>query len=314
METISPYFNTQLDTTLHKQLVQEHGLEKAREIGSVIYAGNFRSQGWEVTGATGPYEFSYYILDGKLVHESDLHSGRDILEGVRKDIRYGLEYEQSYKFRQRLLTAEIGGVAAWISPKKTVEEGVDCYYEETQVNVAFKINEDEIKVRQFQSKDLNISQSALLLNMLASEDVLNSEPELEDLMLTVIEPEAVDDRSIQEAIERITGVKSELEDLSAQVRRSEDAGRKYQQAIEAGVTGKAREMLHANLLKNTIDYKTFQKIQSKRGNVVTSCGIVSFGSEKVPSWCAVGSSGEISCRFCQKNLTKFELNSHRCVC
>jgi hypothetical protein len=314
METLSPYFNTHSDTLLHQQLVQEHGIEKAREIGSVVYAGNFRSQGWEVTGATGPYEFSYYILDGKLVHESDLHSGRDILDGVRKDIRYGLEYEQSYKFRQRLLTAEIGGVAAWISPKKTVEEGVDCYYEETQVNVAFKINKDEIQVRQFQSKHLNISQSALLLNMLASESVLNIEPELKELMLMVIDPEIIDDRSIQGAIERITGVKSESEDLSAQVRRSEEAGRKYQQAIEAGVTGKARDMLHANLLKNTIDYKTFQKIQSKGGDVVTSCGIVSFGSEKVPSWCVVGASGELNCKFCKKGLSHKEINTHRCVC
>lgn len=316
----SPYFSVDNDVTLYQSLLSNYGLERARKIAEPIFTGNFHSQNWEITKSVKPYEFSYFLSEdgSSLVHDCDLYAGKDILDGITESLRGGLEYQQMVLVKQELLTAEKGASRVWISPKKTSEEiDKDCIYTHTFINIAERVSEKEFKVRQFQTDSLDLSESAFLLSRLSGEKVIRERPSLGELMLTLGgRPVGISDQEVYRLMSEVGGVEMNINDLTEQVARSSrEAGRRYLRAIERGVSGEALRQLHVELLRNTIDYKTFKTLfPSGEMNAVTSCGIIS-SRVNVPNWCEYNViTGELKCKHCKKGLRQSEVNSHRCVC
>lgn len=317
----SPYFSVESDIALYHNLIQRYGREKARGIGLNIFAGNFRSQNWEATKATTAYQFSYFLSeDGQsLVHDCDLYGGRDILEGVSKNLRGGLEFDQVDLVRKNLIASENGTSTVWVSPRKTNDlVDQDCIYTHTFINIAERVSDREFQVRQFQTDKLNLSQSALLLNLLSGEDVVEHEPDLAEVMHNLGNRFGkIEDREVGALIGKLTNSETEeTEDLTAQATESAlKAGRKYFAAIEQGIRGEELEELHINLLKDTIDMKTFKTLfPTGVFSAITSCGIIS-SKVNVPSWCNYNEvTGEISCRLCGSKLSLSGVKNHRCKC
>lgn len=271
----SPYFDVRQDSILFNRAVSNFGHHQAEAMLAPIFAENFHSQAWEITGLATPYCFYYHILqDGertKLVHESSIYSGQDILEVTSPQIQIGLEYINIRNARARILAAEIDDSVAWVSPKNEL-------YPKTQINIARKISQNLVRISQFQSEKLDMKLSARFLNCFSQRLVVDENPTREALMEAVGERESnLTDEEIEEMIVSLTGKRyPKLPELKLKIEReSRRVGMVYLGAIKLGFTGEALETRHRQLLSETIDYQIFRQLYPENPQEIkTSCGIV----------------------------------------
>ena len=318
MEILTPYFTTEKDRQRYQQTANLVGTEQAEQFLLSLFGTHFYAQAWEVTKSTGAFCFNYQIVkdseETKLVAPGDLEFKKDILEGVTKKIRGGLEYEQISIARQMMIAAEIGASVVWISPKKEQGE-ISCLYPATQINIAEKVKEDLIEMRQFQSEYLDLKGSERFLREMGSMkyEVRSDINNLEELMKTVVTILGkIETGYVQGLMEGITGQKSQ--EINIDLERAKESGQKYLELIKGGVRGNQLDKLHKNLLIETIDYQTFKKLYPGGGPIETSCGPIRGSNVSVPSWCEVSPTGEIKCKYCTKRLSNLETKIHRCVC
>jgi len=320
MVEASPFFSVDSDVNYFNSLVREYGLNEARKLAVPYFAGGFRSQNWEATGSKNAFGFSYFLSEdsSSLVLDCEQFQGKDMMDGINEDLRNGLEYEQMMLVKQILLGAEIKAATVWISPKKTVDPiDKNCMYPRSLVNIATRISEKEFQVRQYQNGHLGLEESSLLLSRLSGEFIIQEQPSLGELMLTIGgRPFGIGEEEVQRLISEVTKFKHpETDNLADQVSKSSlVASRKYLEAIEQGITGEVLKQLHVELLKNTIDINLFKALfPSGEFSFDTSCGRIS--SVDIPSWCSYDSAtGEIRCNLCKKGLKQSEINEHRCRC
>ncbi len=308
MENLLPYFTPQKDQQLFLEKVTELGEARAIQILTPVFKENFHSQAWELSQSLEPYTFAYRIKevvgDKKLVHQSDwqLFPEKDILEATSSAIRNGLEKRQIELAREKMIEAEIGASTVWISPKKGSDE-ISCPYPDTQINIAQKISEELVDVRQFQSENLDLKGSARFLISLFEISLVNDYPGLEELMTTVISfPGQISTEEVQWLIRDLTNSPINNENIKDLSELSSENSKKYIQLLRSGVRGEELKRKYAQLLGIT-------------GSIASSCGFIgSVHGLSIPTWCEITFSGEIKCKLCEKKLSYFETKSHRCIC
>lgn len=287
-----------------------------------IFARDFESQAWEISKNPKPFRFSYrFLREGdqtKLVHESDLLLGKDIMEGVNPNLRGGLEALQIGLAREELIAGEINTSVVFISPKKADE--TDVNYPMTQINLAQKLSEKEAVVRQFQF-NLDLRGSARFLNTLAGMEVVNEQPSLAELMRAVIYFSGhISDDEILLIARKVYGENFEDEIGFQQTLGMpvEEAGIKYLAFIKQGLAAEELKQKRSQILFQTLDYSTFKQYYPEGEPIETSCGRIDFeggSSGVVPSWCEYNTiTGEFKCKLCQKYFSRVGINLHRCVC
>jgi hypothetical protein len=226
-----------------------------------LKTGNFVSQVWEYSESLDPYGFKYFIskdADGSqiLVHESDQFNDADILKGI-SNYRRGREIEAAKNYKKAIFEAKVGDSVLWVSPKAEKDE--DCVYVDTQINIAVKISENEVEVKQFQSKHLNTTKTALVLNALSGYQTVHPESLVDDVIVAIgVRKGKIDDEEVKDAIIEISGVlHKELIDFKAVekdiLRLSEVNSRKYMQAIDSGLSGEVLDKYQEMLLRNILD-------------------------------------------------------------
>ena len=282
--------DTKADINFYLHLVDILGEEETDKIAPGIFSEDFRQLRWEITNSTQANFFYYKIQGENLVHQRDLSLGEDILTKINPNIRFGLELLQMSRVKSRLLEAPEEAIVSWISPKKILD--TDPNYPLDQINIAKKIDQETIWVKQLQG------------------DLISLEPDqtLEELMLTIGESE------------EIYNLKFEIfNEIS--ISNDTKKGREYVQALKMGLSADSLRVKRAELLQDTFLYT-----YSVGGSIQTSCGVIDFGGSTYKSDGGSSSSesnywasysyytGEYSCRFCHKSIWQSKLSSHRCVC
>jgi hypothetical protein len=240
--------DTQKDIQFYSHLVNTLGQTKADIVAPTLFAEDLNWMSWEACRDSVAKAFFYKIIDvngdKRLVNQRDLSDNEDILKKINREVRGGLELRQMSIVRSRLLSAENGAVAAWISPKKMVLEDPD--YPLDQINIAKKIDEETVWVKQLQGE--------FAPEYLAS--IVNSpSTKLTDLMLNIGE----------------TDLGQEL-DIHQDNIKNLDKGQSYVLAIKQGLSADSLRVKRADLLRGTIPYVV--------GLLPTSCGFLDFGMPK----------------------------------
>ncbi len=319
--TVKGVYDPAKDPIRVQEEINRHGIEKARGILVGNFTDDFKAQIWEITGTSAPFEFNYEIREenggARLVHQSDYFTGKDILEVTSKQVRRGLEFDQMVLARQRMLGAEIGTSVGWISLKEQPGEK-NCKYPDTQVNIAYKLSEKLIHVRQFQNRDLDLKGSERFFKEFLQLDYVNEMTSLEEVMSTIeIRKGEVSTQEVQEAIAKITGktLNCAVIDIDTKARSSSE---KYVDLLLSGLSGGQQVQVRQNILKGLLPYEVVQKLEEV-GTLTFSCGEMEFsGSSRsgsaIPNWCEITPTGEIKCKFCEKKLSKNSINQHQCIC
>ena len=276
--------DTKADINFYLHLVDTLGEEETDKVAPEIFAEDLRQLSWEISRSDQANFFYYKIQGENLVHQRDLSLGEDILTKINPNIRFGLELLQMSRVKSRLLEAPEEAIVSWISPKKILD--TDPNYPLDQINIAKKIDQETIWVKQLQG------------------DLISLEPDqtLEELMLTIGESE------------EIYNLKFEIfNEIS--ISNDTKKGREYVQALKMGLSADSLRVKRAELLQDTFLYT-----YSGGGSIQTSCGVIDFGSStnqfsKESSWAQIDlKNREFKCKFCWKMLPLAWLNLHRCVC
>lgn len=286
-------FDINKSVGLYRDLATIYGPIYASELAEKIFADDLKSLAWEATKNPLPNRFFYQIVRDensvKLVHQSDLHWNRDILEGVNPYFRRGLEFKAMSAFRKELFEAEIGGNRFLISSKRDETESIaDCAYASTQINIAEKLNDDLIMVSQFQSDHLDKKRSVKLFNTLSDCCTIREDASNDELITTVgsrrnhISTEGVLDVVAQEVGRKINklsfqGFRDWEERIEAQVRPQ---AQRLLQAIQSGTQGQALQETFSQALTDTLGLGEVLSFWSKLSQltIMTSCGAITFGS------------------------------------
>lgn len=278
--------DTKADIEFYLHLVDTLGEDQTDKVAPGIFSEDFRQLRWEITNSSQANFFYYKIQGENLVHQRDLSLGEDILTKINPNIRFGLEFLQMSRVKSRLLEAPEEAVVTWISPKKILD--TDPNYPLDQINIAKKIDQETIWVKQLQGDLVNLRENQTL----------------EDLMLNIGE-------EIPKQVRNDIFRHPELDSGS-----NLTEGWKYVQALKMGLSADSLRVKRAEILQETIPY-----IYSGGGSIQTSCGLIEVGSfynggtAKGPSWVTYNiDKGEFKCNFCWKMLPKAWLNTHRCIC
>ena len=234
--------DTKKDIQFYSHLVSTLGPEKADTVAPEIFAQDLSWMSWEACRSSAAKAFFYKIIhvngEVRLVNQRDLSDQEDILKKINKEIRFGLEYSQMSLVKQRLLAAENGALAVWISPKKLLPEDPDYPFD--QINIAKKIDEETVWVKQLQG------------------DFIPPITNLADLMLTIGEEDFGGEWVIEE---------DEI-DLGK--------GHDYVLAVKQGLSAdqlrkKRNELLFSNLILTTPILTSCGAIESTKQNIPSWC-------------------------------------------
>lgn len=273
--------DTQKDIEFYFHLITTLDKKKVDEVAPIIFGSDLSWMDWEARRKVSPKAFFYKIVevDGeiRLVSQRDLLNQEDILQKISRGIRFGLEFAQMSKVRSRLLSAENGAVAVWISPKKILPDDPD--YPLDQINIAKKINKETVWVKQLQG-DFTPAELASFVGIKVASS-------MEELMLTIGELGDVGDFS-ESTLDKNFLI----------------GGISYTKAIKLGLSAEQlREKRNQILFGEGVFV-----------SILTSCGVIEFGKPKtLPSWCEHFGGG-IRCKHCKKGLSMSSINFHRCVC
>lgn len=274
-------FSTQKDIAFAAQTYEKFGRHKGKEVTRDVTVNNLVSQVWEASDSLDPFKYKYFAIKKgnrqKLVHESDLvgldlntvdfDELKDIEAGISA-YRRGTEQKAAKAYKKAIFESKIGQSAYWVSPKReeAFESEEECAYTQSQIMGATKVSEymlgdmtiSEVDVNQFQSRHLNTTKTAQVLNRLAGYRVVHPEAELDDVISAVgLSEGEVSVDKVKLSVEQISGVRHEalidFKSLEGNIfRLSEVNSRRYLQAIELGISGKALEKLYAGLFKEIL--------------------------------------------------------------
>ncbi len=277
--------------SLYRELKELYGFKRASEIAVNTYAKDLRHLAWEATKTPLPNEFFYRIIrDGdqvSLVHESDGHWNRDILEGVSSKYRDGAELEAIGNFREAIINLDLNETAILGSSKKEDEDD-NCQYTDGQINYAEKLTEDLVWVRQSQSDKYGRKETSQVINETAQAPIFSPTASLREVITRVaVRKGSISTSEILQARERATGEKIENLDrfirMEAQIKEaSERNARKLLYYIQEGFMNGDLEHQFGRLLADTIGYNNFPEIEvgdyeGLLASLQTSCGEIVFG-------------------------------------
>lgn len=286
-------FNPYESAIAHRIREIELGQYEADRVTLGILSKDFYSLAWEVTGMPRPNVFKYHIIEtdqGKnLVHDQDLYSNIDILEGVSKTYRRGKEYEAFGKIKDLMLTSEEGTTLVWFSPKQAEGEK-DCGYIATQINKAFKANGVWV-VEQYQAGDLSYQQIPAVCRELFGQEVMNIEEQAEfvekdvDKVITTVgvKKGLITVDIFWQAIDNVTGFITpslrDFEDLDEHLKRySTLAAAKLLQYLKMGVPHEALNEVYTRLFSGVLTHRDVTRLtritKNDQEEIVTqtSCG------------------------------------------
>ncbi len=159
-------------------LKAQDGIKEASKKAKKVYKKDLQWMAWEASGMVLPKSYDWHIERGeegiKVVHESDLHWKRDVMEGVSPHFRRGLEWQATKMLRQAMIDGQVGDSWLMVSPKRDANtpEDTDCPYTDTQISYAEKISQDVIRVNLHQRKKLDTIGAARLLNSFSRESIV----------------------------------------------------------------------------------------------------------------------------------------------
>ena len=247
---------TKADIDFYSHLISSLGATEADIVAPEIFAQDLSWMSWEARCDKTPKAFFYKIInvngEVRLVNQRDLFSSEDILKKINNETRRGLEYFQMSLVKQRLLAAENGATLSWISPKKMLPEDPD--YPLDQINIAKKIDEETVWVKQLQGDFVK----------------LRPNQTLEELMLTIGDTEIFNFQFSPPEGGRV--IFNEFS-ISNEVNK----GREYMEAIKQGLSADSLRVKRAELLRGTIEY-------SLSGSILTSCGLLDFSAIGGPAY------------------------------
>lgn len=319
--------NANRSAMFYHRLNSLYSPEEADQIALVTFAEDLRSLAWEATKMPLPNRFFYKVVkDGwetKLVHQSDLHWQKDIMDGVSSHYRDGLEVTATANFKKELLELSPGDSRMLISCKRDPSERPGrCPYVDTQVNIATRASEDLILVEQYQNSKLDRDRSIELMNWFAGEPVLSSNTFIDQLITTVARRVGiVSSQAVLEKISLLTGealdymVLKRYSDLGDIVKsNSLKQGQSLLGVIKDGLEGEALQQEFMRFLVETLGEEYVYSHQEEGRMVInTSCGTLSlFGDNRGIGWFSsmvAETKGAIRCNECG-----FENTCNKSIC
>lgn len=256
----SPFFDIRKSRDFYHLLIKNHGIDTARQIALPVLQNDLYTQAWEAIDGKKPCQFGYQIIyvDGerRLVHESDLHSRKDIATGLDPSIRRGSERIGILNFRQQVLDSKVGETVVQASPMKhkKKETNKDCYYPDTFFTIARKVSESQIMVRQFKSRFISPEQAREVVNRLVKRLAIKDPHDLDSVIETAATFDGqIGDDEVIKVMEQVSGVKIEdgpdLEEIKS---RTLFAGKMLMHAFEEGYDTEKLRQIHVNLLAKVI--------------------------------------------------------------
>lgn len=257
-------FNVDNSARLYRDLERIYGKPKASDLALDILAGDLKWLSWEASGSPLPLPFFYVREGDKLIHQSDLHWGRDILEGVHPHFRRGLEYQVTAAVKEKVLAANQKTTLTTISTEhdRRYEIPQDCPYTDTQVNVIEVDPESNlVVVRQFQRRHgLDTGRSARLHNLLVGREIIDENAHLDRVLTTVGQVEgSLETVDVMRAIDKVAGREVgeaklvEFTKLEEEIKQNSVlAAKKLLAAIQSGLQGEALEAEFTYLLAETL--------------------------------------------------------------
>lgn len=265
---LGTYFDVRKSQNWYNQLKKDRGAGDAFRIALPVLAEDLYSQAWELIDTQRPYVTKYYIRsvngERRLVHESDLYCGKDILDGIDKSERRGLVYAQIAKAKNRILKADTGEAFYWISPKqdKDQESRNECNYTDTFINKAEIGSDGEVFLSQNKSSNLDTKGAINLLKKF--DPILEiSENDLNGLLLSIGSSKTpLTDSMINQAICKLTNIPilSPDIDMESVKKRAEYKAIKYLRILETETSPEILARLHAEILLEVVDNSPSSRI------------------------------------------------------
>lgn len=291
--TYSPFFDIRKSRDFYHQLTKTHGIARARNIALPVLQQDLYTQAWEAVDGKKPYEYKYRIITDsgtqKLVHESDLHNGKDISDGLNPTIRRGRERLGILNLRQAIMDAQVGETVVQASPKKhaTKESQKDCYYPDTFFTLAQVLENPDgskyAKVRQFKNRFITAEMAADVVNLLVKAKAISNREDLDSVIETASTyAGTITDEEIVGVMEQVSGVKMEDgQEIQFIKDRAKFAGKRLMAALDLNLTDEQLRQVHTELLINILGDATSSKIIRGPGGVIqirSNCGTLTSGS------------------------------------
>lgn len=258
---VSTLFDARKSQTWYGSLKRNYGSDCAYKIALPVLSEDLYSQAWELIDTQKPYKTRYFakIINGekKLVHESDLYSDKDILEGIDPAERRGLVYAQILNAKNRILQAEAGDVFYWVSPQqdKQKESGSDCSYKDTFTNKAEIGPNGVVLLSQHKSSKLDTRRSIDLMRTF-DPSVKIADNDLDGLLLSIGSSKTpYSDSMINKTICGLTNtpILSPDVDMDSVKKRADYKAIKYLRALETITDPSELTRYHAQILLEVVD-------------------------------------------------------------
>ena len=258
---VSPMFDAGKSQSWYRSLNSDYGPDRAYQIALPVLSEDLYSQAWELIDTQKPYKTRYFakVINGekKLVHESDLYSGKDILEGIDPAERRGFVYAQISNAKNRILNSEVGDTFFWISPKqdKAHEPEAECNYTDTFTNKAEVGTNGVIYLSQHKSSKLDTKKSVELMKTF-DPNLDIAENDLDGLLSSIGSSKTpYSDSMINRTICELTNtpILSPDVDMDAVKKRADYKAIKYLRAIETITDPNELTRTHAQILLEVVD-------------------------------------------------------------
>ncbi len=305
------FFDLRKTIDWYQALKKEREPKEAWAIARRVLIEDLYAQAWETVDTREPCSYEYRLVkvgdETRMIHASDEHNSKDILDGVDKRVRRGLEYQQLVNVKQKVSAAAEDTTLFVVSPKldRTKESDKDCYYPDTFLTVFFKKG-DQVVTRQFKSEFLNTEQSGELINQIPGGDrPIKNKTDLDRMLVTVGEAAGwIENEDINQMIERVSGVKmGRSADMQRIKKLSEFAGEVMVMALDQGMWLDQLEELHFKLLLTIVEGQPSDRVKrDNQGRIYleAGCSFISGRgrSNTLSSLMSRESENEVKCPHC----------------
>lgn len=289
---------------------------QAEAVLLTVLAEDIRAILWEATKSPLPFTFYYHRQrqpDGsvRLVHQSDLHWGRDISLGVNKKFRGGKEYEAIERFKAVAESLSLGSSALIVSPKWDPSEARGSVpYTDSQLTFVQRVSNDLYFARQFQRAGLDRAGCIEIINYFTGRRQLEEEASIGQIVTSIGQsPASFSTGYLIGLLAQVTGQSPTAEEigkfqsLEEQVRiRSEQKAWQFLGALRGGQAGKELAETLGRVLLDTAGEENLNQAISYQGgqaSFAVNCLTISVGVNRRGWTRASLAQGEGEWKFCQ---------------